>query len=205
MPDYKRHGARYRARRRAVDILFEAETRDMDPVAIVEDRTELSRDPQNAVAPVAGYTREIVAGTAEKLDDIDDAIERFLSENWEMDRLPAVDRQILRVGAWEILYNDEVEPPIAIANALEMATEYGDNAAPPYIHAVLDDIVQWSADNAPELAEEPDPAENDAFDRGDEPVAGETGGSRETEPPSPVLGEIVAEPGVDTPVSGPSL
>ena len=50
MPDYKRHGARYRARRRAVDILFEAETRDIDPVAIVEDRVELSLDPKNALS-----------------------------------------------------------------------------------------------------------------------------------------------------------
>ena len=84
MLDYKRHGARYRARRRAVDMLFEAETRDIDPVAIVEDRTELSRNPLNAVAPVADYTREIVAGAAEKLDDLDDAIERSLSEDWEL-------------------------------------------------------------------------------------------------------------------------
>ena len=63
MPDYKRHGARYRARRRAVDILFEAETRDIDPVAIVEDRVELSLDPKNAVAPIADYTRETVSYT----------------------------------------------------------------------------------------------------------------------------------------------
>lgn len=180
MPDYKRHGARYRARRRAVDILFEAETRDMDPVAIVEDRAELSKDPQNAVAPVAAYTREIISGTAEKLDDIDDAIERFLSENWEIDRLPAVDRQILRVATWEILFNEEVEPPIAIANALEMATEYAGHAAPPYIHAVLDDIIQWNAANAPELTEQDGPAEVD-----------------------PVIGEIVAEPGLENPEDGP--
>ncbi|WJY68151.1 transcription antitermination factor NusB [Corynebacterium auris] len=149
MPDYKRHGARYRARRRAVDILFEAETRDLDPVAVVEDRAELSQDPQNAVAPVAEYTRQIISGAAVHLDDIDDAIERFLSQDWEIDRLPAVDRQILRVATWEILYNEEVEPPISIANALEMATEYAGHSAPPYIHAVLDDIIQWNAADAP--------------------------------------------------------
>ena len=105
MPDYKRHGARYRARRRAVDILFEAETRDVDPVAIVEDRAQLSQNPLNAVAPVADYTRTIVAGAAEKLDDLDDAIERHLSEDWELFRLPAVDRQILRVAC--LLYTSD--------------------------------------------------------------------------------------------------
>lgn len=149
MPDYKRHGARYRARRRAVDILFEAETRDIDPVAIVEDRAELARDPQNAVAPIADYTREIILGVAETLDDLDDHIERFLDRDWELHRLPAVDRQILRVATWEILFNDEVPPAIAIANALEMATEYSGNQAPPYIHAMLDGITQAQSPDAP--------------------------------------------------------
>lgn len=149
MPDYKRHGARYRARRRAVDILFEAETRDIDPVAILEDRAELAKDPQNAVAPIADYTREIIAGAAERLDDLDDQIERFLDRDWELDRLPAVDRQILRVATWEILFNDEVPPAIAIANALEMATEYAGAAAPPYIHAMLDGITQAQSPDAP--------------------------------------------------------
>ncbi|SDL75017.1 NusB antitermination factor [Corynebacterium mycetoides] len=159
MADYKRHGARYRARRRAVDILFEAETRDIDPVAVVEDRIQLAQDPHNAVAPIAEYTREIIAGVAEELDDVDDSVERFLSEDWQLDRLPAVDRQILRVATWEILFNDDVAAPIAISNALAMAEEYAGNAAPPYIHAVLDDIVQSSgeaADLAPGDAVEPE-------------------------------------------------
>lgn len=151
MPDYKRHGARYRARRRAVDILFEAETRDLDPVAIVEDRAALAQDPANAVAPIADYTREIIAGAAENLDEIDDSIERFLSENWELSRIPAVDRAILRVATWEILYNDDVAPPISIANAMEMSTEYAGDNASPYIHAVLDDIIQANSADAPDV------------------------------------------------------
>ena len=151
MPDYKRHGARYRARRRAVDILFEAETRDIDPVAIVEERTDLAKNPANAVAPIADYTRVIIAGAAESLDEIDDSIERFLSENWELHRIPAVDRAILRVATWEILYNDEVEAPIAISNAMEMSTEYAGDNASPYIHAVLDDIIQANSAEAPDI------------------------------------------------------
>ena len=151
MPDYKRHGARYRARRRAVDILFEAETRDIDPVAIVEERAELAKNPTNAVAPIADYTRVIIAGAAESLDEIDDSIERFLSENWELHRIPAVDRAILRVATWEILYNDEVEAPIAISNAMEMSTEYAGDNASPYIHAVLDDIIQANSAEAPDI------------------------------------------------------
>ena len=164
MPDYKRHGARYRARRRAVDILFEAETRDVDPVAIVEDRAQLSQNPANAVAPVAEYTRTIVSGAAEKLDDLDDAIERHLSEDWELFRLPAVDRQILRVAAWEILFNDEVDAPISIKEGVEMAAEYSGADAAPYINVVLDGVAQRSAANAPfagEEAEDAYPVEED--------------------------------------------
>lgn len=151
MPDYKRHGARYRARRRAVDILFEAETRDVDPVAIVEDRIKLAEDPANAVAPVADYTREIISGAAESLDEIDDAIARFLAEDWELNRLPAVDRAILRVSTWEILYNPAVEPSIVISNAMEMSVEYAGDKASPYIHAVLDDIIQANSADAPDI------------------------------------------------------
>ncbi len=146
--NYRRRGARYRARRRAVDFLFEAETRDVDPVAIVEDRISLSRFPENRVAPVADYTSELVRGTAERLDEIDAAIARYLSEQWELGRLPAVDRAVLRVGAWEILYNPEVDAPISIVDSVEIAAEYSTDVASPYIHAVLDDIAQSvSADN----------------------------------------------------------
>ena len=158
MPDYKRHGARYRARRRAVDILFEAETRDLDPVAVVEDRVQLAKNPANAVAPVAEYTRTIVSGAAEKLDDLDDAIERYLSADWELFRLPAVDRQILRVAAWEILFNDEVDAPVSIKEGVEMAAEYSGADAAPYINVVLDGIAQRSATNAPFAGEEAEDA-----------------------------------------------
>ena len=182
MPDYKRHGARYRARRRAVDILFEAETRDIDPVAIVEDRIELSRDPDNAVAPIADYTRQIVDGAAQKLDDLDDAIERNLTKDWELFRIPAVDRQILRVAAWEILFNDEVDAPVSIAEGVEMAAEYSGAQAAPYINVVLDGIAQRAASNSPFAGEEPDADAEDGSENGAAEVAESTEGLEAGEP-----------------------
>lgn len=140
--NYKRHTARYRARRRAADILFEAESRDIDPVAIVEDRVVLARDKESGVAPVAEYTQEIVRGAAVELDTIDAAIARFLSENWEFHRIPAVDRAIMRVATWELLFNPEVPTATALVEAVELASEYSTDKAAPYIHAVLDDIAQ---------------------------------------------------------------
>ena len=110
------------------------------------------------MAPVADYTRTIVAGAAEKLDDLDDAIERHLSEDWELFRLPAVDRQILRVAAWEILFNDEVDAPVSIAEGVEMAAEYSGVDAAPYINVVLDGVAQHAASNAPFAGEEAEDA-----------------------------------------------
>lgn len=146
--DKRLHSKRYRARRRAADILYEAETRDLDPVAIVDDRVELAAWEQSPVPPVAEYTKEIVAGAAEKLDEIDELIARFLSQEWELGRLPAVDRAIMRVSAWEILFNAEVPTAVAVVEGVELASEYSTESAAPYIHAVLDDIAQSvSADN----------------------------------------------------------
>lgn len=169
-PNYKRHTARYRARRRAADILFEAESRDVDPVAIVEDRVELARDPENGVAPIADYTREIVSGAAEELDDIDDAIARYLSSEWSLERIPAVDRAIMRVAVWEILFNADVPNATALVEGVELASEYSNDKAAPYIHAVLDDVIQaQSADSPMDSAsaeESEEPAET-AEDEGD--------------------------------------
>ena len=146
--DKRLHTKRYRARRRAADILYEAETRDLDPVAIVDDRVELAAWEQSPVPPVAEYTKEIVAGAAEKLDEIDELIARFLSQEWELGRLPAVDRAIMRVSAWEILFNAEVPAAVAVVEGVELASEYSTESAATYIHAVLDDIAQSvSADN----------------------------------------------------------
>ncbi len=146
--NYKRHTARYRARRRAADILFEAESRDVDPVSIVEDRIALARDESNGVAPIAEYTSQIVRGAAEELDAIDEAISRYLSEDWEFYRLPAVDRAIMRVSVWELLFNPDVPVATAVVEGVELASQYSTDQAAPYIHAVLDDIAQSrSADN----------------------------------------------------------
>ncbi|RNE49236.1 transcription antitermination factor NusB [Corynebacterium alimapuense] len=158
---WRRHGARYRARRRAVDILFEAEARDIDPVAVVEDRISLSTQRDAAVAPVADYTRVIIAGAAAELDGIDEMIERFLATDWELYRLPAVDRAILRVAVWEILHNPEVDSAVAVVEGVELASQYGNDVASPYIHAVLDDVAQTLAADNPMSGSSLDDADSD--------------------------------------------
>ena len=140
--NYRRHGARYRARRRAVDVLYEAEARDMDPVAIVEDRISLARVDITLVAPIAPYTSDIIAGVAEELNRIDDIIAEYLAENWELNRISAVDRAILRVAVWEMIFNPDVPVKTALSEAVELASQYSGASAPAYINAVLDSVVK---------------------------------------------------------------
>lgn len=169
--NYRRHGARYRARRRAADFLYEAENRDADPVGLIEDRVELARDKDSGVAPVSEYTRHIVTGVAEELDGIDETIERFLAEDWELHRIPAVDRAILRVSTWELLFNPDVPTATAVVEGVELASEYSNNEAPPYVHAVLDDIAQSrSADNPMNIGSGVEVSENEDREGIDEAV-----------------------------------
>ncbi|MDN5705761.1 MAG: transcription antitermination factor NusB [Corynebacterium casei] len=150
MPKSRRHGARYRARRRAADIMYEAENRDVDPVAIVEDRIKLARENEHDVAPIAEYTKVLVTGVAEELDTIDTTIERFLSEDWELHRIPAVDRAIMRVAVWELLFNpEEIDLATAVTEGVELASEYSTDAAAPYINAVLDDVAHFRSEDNP--------------------------------------------------------
>ncbi|AKE39251.1 N utilization substance protein B like [Corynebacterium camporealensis] len=181
---YKRHTARYKARRRAADILYEAENRDMDPVAIVADRVELARKDNQLVAPVAEYTQVIVKGAAEELDEIDETIARYLSDDWEFHRLPAVDRAIMRVAVWELLFNPDVPVATAVVEGVELASEYSNEQAAPYIHAVLDDVAQSRrADNpmaqqddadSAEFGDIEDAAESENVDSAEEPKSEES-------------------------------
>lgn len=142
VPRHKRHGSRYRARLRAAQVLYEAELRDVDPVRITEDRTELARANVEGVAPVAAYGREIVAGAAEELDRIDELISANLSEDWEIDRISAVDRAVLRVAIWELVFNPDIPVKTAIADAVELASQLSQDDSPKYINAMLDAIAQ---------------------------------------------------------------
>lgn len=138
--DYKRHGSRYKARRRAVDILFEAESRDVDPVAIIEDRHKLATAIEPVVAPVAEYTEAIINGVAVELDTIDELLEEHIAETWTLGRLPSVDRAILRVACWEMIYNSDVPVTTAVVEAVEIASQYSTDNSSAYINATLDSM-----------------------------------------------------------------
>ncbi|MBF6416749.1 transcription antitermination factor NusB [Nocardia cyriacigeorgica] len=138
-PAFKKLGARHKARRRAVDLLFEAEARDIDPADLIDERVELSVTDQ-AVAPVHAYTRTLVEGVADDLDRVDGTIESYL-QDWTLSRLPAVDRAILRIAVWELFHANDVPPVVAVDEAVELAKELSTDDSPSFVNGVLGQVV----------------------------------------------------------------
>ncbi|MDQ1180309.1 transcription antitermination factor NusB [Rhodococcus sp. SORGH_AS_0301] len=138
-PAAKKLGARHKARKRAVDFLFEAEARDLDPVVLATERGELSAH-EETVAPVNAYTTTLVTGVAENLDRVDSVIGDHLHQ-WTLDRLPAVDRAILRVAVWELLNAVDVPPVVAVDEAVELAKQLSTDDSPSFVNGVLGQIV----------------------------------------------------------------
>ena len=137
--DHRRRGSRYRARKRAVALLFEAELRDADVVSLAEERRQMGEDSQE-FHDVAPYTMEIVTGVAERLNRLDSTIAEHLRE-WTLERLPAVDRAVLRAGAWELLFgSDEVDAAVVIDQAVLLVSDLSAEKSVPYVNAVLDRV-----------------------------------------------------------------
>ena len=124
--------ARTKARKRALDLLFEAEQRRVDPAVLVRERVEAPVTE----APLNPYTVQIVEGVTEHGAQIDDAL-RTYSQGWTLDRMPDVDRAILRIGAWEILHNEQVPDAVAISEAIGLATELSTDDSPRFVHGLL--------------------------------------------------------------------
>lgn len=136
---FKKLGTRHKARRRAVDLLFEAEARDVDPADLLDERAELATRDQ-AVAPVHAYTHTLVEGVADDLDRVDGTIESYLKD-WELSRLPAVDRAILRIAVWELFHANDVPPVVAVDEAVELAKELSTDDSPSFVNGVLGQVV----------------------------------------------------------------
>ena len=135
---YKKFGSRHKARKRGVDMLFEAEARGVDPVALAGERVEMSASDES-IAPVNEFTTEMLAGVAENLNRIDAVIADHL-QDWSLERLPAVDRAILRIAVWELFHTD-VPPVVAVDEAVELAKLLSTDDSPSFVNGVLGRIV----------------------------------------------------------------
>lgn len=121
--------ARGKARRRAVEVLYECDLRDGD---VEQALTSLSSRMQTPVNP---YTDQIVRGVQEHNDQIDETLSTY-AQGWSLDRMPAVDRAILRVGTWELLWGD-VPEGVALAEAVQLANELSTDESGKYVNGVL--------------------------------------------------------------------
>jgi N utilization substance protein B len=124
-------GARSKARKRAVDILFESDLRGLDPLALLAERVGAPE-----LAPVSEYTVSLLHGVVEHAEDID----RLLAEQahgWTLARMPAVDRAVLRLGVFELLFSDEVDDAVAIDEAIELAKLLSTDDSPRFVNGVL--------------------------------------------------------------------
>jgi N utilization substance protein B len=126
--------ARTKARKRAVDVLYEADVRGRDRLVVLQDRIE------TANPPVPAHTIRLVEGVAEHAARIDELISRHAA-NWALDRLPDVDRAILRMATFELLWADDVPDAVVIDEAVGLAKTLSTDDSPAYVNGVLGAIL----------------------------------------------------------------
>ncbi|KWX24952.1 antitermination protein NusB [Mycolicibacterium wolinskyi] len=139
MPDRRGDRGRHQARKRAVDLLFEAEARGLTAEAVADARAALAEDEPD-VAPLNPYTVTVARGVTEHAAHIDDLISAHL-QGWTLERLPAVDRAILRVAVWELLHAEDVPEPVAVDEAVELAKELSTDESPGFVNGVLGQVM----------------------------------------------------------------
>ncbi len=136
-------GVRTKARKRAIDLLYGADLREISlnaAIAMEAERASKEPDRWNSWA----YAREIVEGIGEHGDEIDELIETY-AQGWTINRMPVTDRAIVRIGIWEILFNDTVPDSVAISEAVEAAKSLSTEDSAGFVNGLLGRIAQTHA------------------------------------------------------------
>ena len=127
--------ARTKARKRALDVLFSADVRDISITEALEAEAErAASEPDRAASWL--YAREILDGVIDHSAEIDETIETY-ARGWSLERVPAVDRAIVRIAVWEILYNPEVPGAVAVDEAVEAAKTLSTEESSSYVNGLL--------------------------------------------------------------------
>ena len=130
--------ARSKARKRALDVLFESEARGLPLDGTLEERL-VAQDP-----PIGDYSVELVRGVREHQERIDELLTTY-SRGWTLDRMPSVDRNVLRLGVFELLYAEGVPDAVALSEAVAMAKELSTDESPTFVNGVLGGILRDKA------------------------------------------------------------
>lgn len=137
--------ARSKARKRALDVVFESEVRGLAPDGTLAQRLDVPDRPVN------DYTIRLVRGVAAHLSELDGVIATY-AEGWTLSRMPAVDRNVLRLAVFEILHVDDVPDAVAVSEALELVRELSTDESPGFVNGVLGSVVRNKGPIADRLA-----------------------------------------------------
>ena len=132
--------ARRKARKRALDVLYEADLRDLPPTQVLVaylDRIEKPH-PEHL-----DYAIGLIEGVAKNLDRIDELIASY-AEGWTIDRMPVVDRNLARIAVYELLYVSEIDDPVAISEAVELAKQMSTDDSPRFLNGILGRIAEFA-------------------------------------------------------------
>jgi N utilization substance protein B len=124
-------GSRSKARKRAVDILYEADQRGLDAATLLADRIGTPEVP-----PIGDYTITLVEGVSANRERIDELLTQH-AEGWTLARMPAVDRAVLRLGLYELLWSEDVPAAVAIDEAVELVKALSTDDSPRFVNGVL--------------------------------------------------------------------
>jgi transcription antitermination protein NusB len=132
--------ARRKARKRALDVLYEADLRDLPPRQVLGTYLERIGTPR---PDHLDYAIGLVEGVADALDRIDELIASY-AEGWTIDRMPVVDRNLARIAVYELLYVTEIDDPVAITEAVELAKQMSTDDSPRFLNGILGRIAEFA-------------------------------------------------------------
>jgi N utilization substance protein B len=132
--------ARRRARKRALDVLYEADLRSMSLTEVLAAYLGRMEEPRPEHLP---YAISLVEGVAAHRERIDELISSYV-EGWTLERMPPVDRNLARIAVYELLWVDEIDAPVAITEAVELARQLSTDDSPRYLNGVLGRIAEFA-------------------------------------------------------------
>jgi transcription antitermination protein NusB len=132
--------ARRKSRRRALDVLYQADLREIAPTTVLADTLQrMGSDVPDHMA----YAVEIVEGVAANVERIDELIASY-AEGWTLDRMPVVDRNLSRIGVFELLFRGDIDDAVAISEAVELAGELSTDSSPRFVNGLLGRIAEFT-------------------------------------------------------------
>lgn len=137
--------ARSKARKRALDILYEAEIKGQPVLDLLAERSAAGAALLAGGPPVSGYAAELVRGVQAHSGRIDELLARY-AQGWTLDRMPPVDRNILRIGAYELLWRGDVPDGVAISEAVLLARDLSTDESPAFVNGLLARLLELKPD-----------------------------------------------------------